>query len=235
MIPIRRIAGFETCFHAYLQWSARRAFRGIWVDPALRFPAGGFIAAPNHTSWWDGFVPFLVQRALAPQTPFAIMMSEAQLRRFPFFRWGGAFSVDANSPRAARESVEYAAHCARNGAGVWIFPQGRLCAPGADLGFTAGFEHAARRAGVPIVPIALRYALLEAREPDAFLSAGNPIDPSVRTARDRTVQAVAQMLARLDREISGGSAVARRRSVISRRAGVDDVVGSLTAPWGRLL
>lgn len=235
MIKAHPLDGFTHLFGLYLRRLSARSFRGIWVRERVPLPAGGFIAAPNHTSWWDGFVPFMLQRRFAPRMPFYLMMSERELRRFPFFRWGGAFSVDAASARRARASVIYAAQCASRGAGVWIFPEGRIAPPGAPLPFTSGFVHAAVRAATPIVPVAIRYAFLEAQRPDVFVEAAQAIDPHETGAAARTHEIVAAMLSRIDDDIAKGCALDGRTSLLAARRGIDDAVSILTAPLGRRL
>lgn len=221
MIEARRNAAFERGFAVYLEWLARRSFDAIWVQDGARLPDGGFVAASNHTSWWDGFVPYLSQRALAPQTPFFVMMSEAELRRFPFFRLSGAFSVDGTSARAAWPSIAYAAQCAASGGGVWIFPEGRIRPPGGMSAFTSGFVHAARRGGVPIVPVALRFAMLGAQRPEAFLTIGSPVDPSSATAQVEVASSVAIQLAEIDEAIREGSTGVMFRPILRGNPGID--------------
>ncbi len=66
----RRHPGFERFFFAYLRWLLRRSFAAVWVRcGAAPFPTSGYIAAANHTSWWDGFVPYVLQRLATPSVP----------------------------------------------------------------------------------------------------------------------------------------------------------------------
>jgi len=235
VIAARRYEGFVATFGAYVHWLLRRSFRGVWVSKGATFPSSGFVAVANHTSWWDGFVAFAVQRAIAPRHPFYVMMSEDGLRRFPFFRYGGAFAVDASSPRRARDAILYAADRAAAGTGLWIFPQGRLEAPGTSLVFTRGFAHVARRANVPVIPCAMRFALLDGQRPDAFLEVGPTVYDASRATGELARGAVAAMLARLDCEISSGRAFENRRSLVAPARGVDDVTGRIFAPLGKSL
>lgn len=234
MIRAQRHAGFTKAFGAYLRFLLRRSFRGIWLRYSDRLPLGGFVAAANHSSWWDGFVPFAVQAALAPHAPFYVMMDRTQLRRFPFFRWGGAFSIDVARARSAHASIGYAGDLARSGAGVWIFPEGRIAPPAAPQPFAGGYLHAALAAGVPIVPVAMRYAVLDAQRPDAFVSIGEPIGAR-DDARRRVPECLARMLREVDAAIAGGYAFAGREPLFRRAAGVDDLVARVTAPFGKRL
>ncbi|HET7813811.1 MAG TPA: lysophospholipid acyltransferase family protein [Candidatus Baltobacteraceae bacterium] len=222
-------SGFRLCFERYLAWLLRRSFRGVWIARDAAFPPGGFIAIANHSSWWDGFVPYALQRRVAPQTPFALMMASSQLRRFPYFRLGGAFGVDPARKRAAFASVEHAAASARSGAGVWIFPQGAIRPPYEPLRFARGYLHAARRADVPIVPVAIRLTMMEAQRPDAFVEIGEPLDPHDAECATRAPAAVRALLFSLDLDIARGTVFRNRSSLFERAAGVDDVVSRFAA------
>ncbi|MDE2480985.1 MAG: lysophospholipid acyltransferase family protein [bacterium] len=220
----RRVAGFDSFFVWYTRRLVRGNFARVWVAGVESLPAhGGYVAVANHHSWWDGLIPYLLHHERERERPFAVMMSDAELRRFPFFRFGGAFSVDARSVRAARDAVRYAADEARAGAAVWIFPDGVLHAPSAPLAFTSGFEHVAREAGVPIVPAAMRFVFRDRQRPEIFVRYGEPI-VALRGARERTQACVAAMLAEIDRLLADGQIEQRFRIAVSGRAGVDDRV-----------
>lgn len=217
-----RLRGFDACFTWYLHRLVRGSFASVWVAGMQHVPRiGGYVAAANHHSWWDGLIPYLVHRlARAPQ-PFALMMSDAELRRFPYFRFGGAFSIDARSVRAAREAIAYAAQEARSGAAVWIFPDGVLEPPGSALHFTSGFVHAARDGGVPIVPAAMRFVMRSQQRPEAFVRFGAPLAAD-RTAAVRAQSAVQELLAEIDRAIAADRVHAEFSRVVAGVRGVDD-------------
>ncbi|MCD0170344.1 1-acyl-sn-glycerol-3-phosphate acyltransferase, partial [Deinococcus sp. 23YEL01] len=70
--------------------SVRAGLGGVWVRGPV--PAGGAVLAPNHHSWWDGYV--LREAALWAGSEFAVLMGARQLSRFPFLRRVGAVRVD---------------------------------------------------------------------------------------------------------------------------------------------
>ena len=225
MIPAAPHDGFLAVFGAYVHWLVRRSFHNVWV--AGDMPAGGFIVAANHTSWWDGFVPFLAQRSIDRRRRFSIMMDEGQLRRFPFFRLGGAFSVDGTIPRRAVASIRYAATLAAEGSGVWIFPEGRIPRPNERAAFTSGFVHAARYAQVSVLPVAMRFAMLQTQRPHAFLSFGAPIDPFAAGAVQRTRECVRTLLADIDFAVSARYFERTMRPLLVPAAGIDDLVAKV--------
>lgn len=232
--PARRIAGFDRLFGRYLRWLLRRSFAEVRVrSTAAMLPDGGYVAVANHSSWWDGFAALLVhQHGRAPQ-PFAIMMDEAQLRRFPFFRWAGAFSVDARSPRAAHAAIAYAAAQAHAGSGVWIFPQGVLRAAHAPLAFTSGFAHAAEAAGVPVVPMGVRYAFGKRQRPQLWIDIGPPLRGPHRSLLPAAEAAVGKALAQIDDDLLHESNGEIYRPLMRGRLGVDDIVATVTATLTR--
>jgi len=224
-----RVAGFERFFGIYLHWLIRRSFARILVRAEASFPGGGYVAAANHHSWWDGFLALTIHRAFAPERPFNVMMDDEQLRRFPYFRLGGAFSVDARSVRAAYSAIAYAASCARTGAGLWIFPDGQLHPPLCAPSFSSGFVHAARMAEAPVLPVAMRYLFLGEQRPVAIAALGAPIDPHPRTARAAVQERVTELLASLDEDLRRGRLDGRYREILRGRAGIDEIVARRSA------
>ncbi len=235
--PARPVPGFDRCFVPYVRWLLRRSFEHVWLRcDAASFPSGGFIAAANHRSWWDGFIPYYLHRSRYPDQPFAIMMSARELRKFPFFRLGGAFSVDASSARRARQAVKHAADLAAGGAAVWIFPQGEWGADASWLPFTSGFVHAARWAGVPVVPVAMRFTMRRARRPEAFIDVAPARGARERGARCEIEEEVRLRAAGIDRDIACGMVESSYDSLLSGHAGVDarlSAAAGLFARWVR--
>ena len=226
----QRVAGFEACFALYLRWLMRRSFARVIVRCESAFPDAGYVAAPNHHSWWDGFLALSIHRAYAPKRPFNLMMDDEQLRRFPFFRMGGAFSVDASSVRAAYDAIAYGARCAREGAGLWIFPDGVLRPPLCAPTFTSGFVHAARAADVPILPVAMRYLFLGEQKPTAIAAIGAPSDPHLRSAVRTVRERVTELLASIDGDLREARIDERYREVVRGSAGIDEIVAACSAP-----
>jgi chlorobactene lauroyltransferase len=135
------------------------------------------IICANHSSWWDGYVAALVKHHLGVEG--YLMMEESQLRRYFFFSWMGCFSVDRHHPRAAMQSIQYAAHLLKERPGrmVWLFPQGEI-APN-DRRPLVFFRGAARLAKLSapalLYPLAIRIEYLAEQYPDLFISLGEPL------------------------------------------------------------
>jgi 1-acyl-sn-glycerol-3-phosphate acyltransferase len=231
LIEARRLRGFDPTFGRYVRWLLRRSFRGVWLNAGAAFPESGCIAISNHASWWDGLIPYAVQRAIAPNVPFYLMMTQAQLRRFWFFRFGGAFSIDVASPRESVRSIAYGAARASEGAAVWIYPQGRL-ESGDPEHLHGGYLHAARAARKPVVVVALRLAFLEAQRPDAFVEVSSPIGVRDAGANARVLGTLRAQLSRIDAQIASGRPFAGRSPLFAPAAGPDDVTARIGAVAG---
>src|SRR5689334_6980189 len=88
---------------ALISWGLLRPaiwshFDHVWlkIEGPLPHPSDGpLIIYPNHPSWWDGYMSFvLVRRALRDRFESYLMMEEPELRRYRFFSWAGCFSVE---------------------------------------------------------------------------------------------------------------------------------------------
>jgi 1-acyl-sn-glycerol-3-phosphate acyltransferase len=231
MIAARHVCGFDATFSRYVRWLLRRSFRGIWVCRDASFPLDGFVAISNHASWWDGLIPYAVQGAIAPDVPFFLMMDESQLRRYWFFRYAGAFSVDAGSPRDSARSIAYAGDRAAGGGGVWIYPQGRLESRDPQR-LHRGYVHAARRAQKPVVVVALRLAFLESQRPDAFVDIAPALSVHDANLDARALETLRERLSGIDSKIAAGTVFDGGRSLFTPARGPDSVTARLGAIAG---
>lgn len=147
---------------ANIRRSVHTDLRGVWVRGPL--PGGGAVLAPNHHSWWDGYVLREVTWVLG--LDYRVMMLEDQLAHFPFLRRLGALGT-----RNLREAVR----AAQSGAWVVVFPEGALHPAGPIRGVQPGAAWIARTAGVPLVPVALRVVLRGAQHPEAYARFGRAV------------------------------------------------------------
>jgi len=86
----------------------------------------GLIITPNHFSWWDGFFADHLMRRFTGRKPY-LMMLERQLRKYRFFKYAGAFSIDPERPGSVKESMEYAKKICTSPDDYLIFyPQGEI-------------------------------------------------------------------------------------------------------------
>ncbi|GCE05521.1 lysophospholipid acyltransferase family protein [Dictyobacter aurantiacus] len=181
MIPARKFTPGEQLVWLLIRTSLRGHFDRIFfrmqeplTEEQRRLP---IIICANHSSWWDGYVAALVERHL--KLDGYLMMEEAQLKRYFFFRWVGCFSVDRHNARSAMQSVNYAGKLLkqRRGRMVWLFPQGEISPNDyRPLTFFSGAAHIARLAAPALVyPAAIRIEYLAEQRPDLYISLGEPL------------------------------------------------------------
>lgn len=133
----------------------------------------------THSSWWDAYMLFLISEQLLPYPRQNYIMMEAkQLRRYRFFRWCGAFSIDRHNPDDTQRSLEYIAKCLceQSGRLLWIFPQGKITHPDQrPIILYPGIARIISRIGsATLWPMALRYEFRGEQRAEALLRAGLP-------------------------------------------------------------
>lgn len=174
---------------AMLRASIRRSLRsglgGVWVRG--NWPTGGGVLAPNHHSWWDGYV--LRELAWQAGAEARVLMTSRQLAHYPFLRRVGALGAD---------ELRAAVRAARAGAWVVVFPEGALQPAGPPRVLRPGAGWIARQAGVPLVPVALRVGLRGRPRPEAYLRFGAP------TTAGGLAEALARELRTLDADLGAG-------------------------------
>jgi 1-acyl-sn-glycerol-3-phosphate acyltransferase len=158
----------------------RRHFHGVHAS-GFNHPRGLDRSLPiiiygNHSCWWDGLIEFYLSKGVLDLDAF-LMMEEQQMRRYTFFRWIGAFSVNRTSAREAVESLRYASRLfTRPGQVLWIYPQGIMLPNDVrPLVFSTGLVRLLEMIPrVQVMAMAHRYEFLKDQRPDVFVSFGPP-------------------------------------------------------------
>ena len=143
----------------------------------------------NHQSLMDTPMIFLYM-----PVQFRIMAKQS-LFNVPFLGWhlrrSGHMAVNRGSPKAAMHSLEMAAHRVREGASVLFFPEGTRSRTGVMGEFKHGAALLAIKAGVPLLPIAIRGTrevlkpdTLHVRPGNATIRFGRPLATAGMTHRD---------------------------------------------------
>ncbi|WP_029214841.1 lysophospholipid acyltransferase family protein [Kallotenue papyrolyticum] len=174
-LPARKTSLLEAAiFHALVRPALRRAFHRVALtgpSPASDLP---LLIYSNHPSWWDGYIAFLLARAVWRHDGY-LMMEEPQLRRYSFFRYCGVFGVDRRQPRQGWQAVRYAAALLDRPARlVWIFPQGVITPNDRRplVTFSGAAHIACLAAPVRCLPVALRFEFLQEQRPEALVRVG---------------------------------------------------------------
>ncbi|MCG3155625.1 MAG: hypothetical protein DKINENOH_02232 [bacterium] len=129
MIPAKHAFWADGIFYPYLRQLCRRHFHRLEILGSLPHfdPQLPVLLLPNHSTWWDGFFVYLLNRKIFHRRPHLMMLQE-QLARYSFFARLGAFAIDPHSPREVRQSLRYAAERLQMQPPVLlaVFPQGEL-------------------------------------------------------------------------------------------------------------
>lgn len=133
------------------------SFAGVTIvvdNRAHLVPEQPYVFMANHASTLDIWAMFIV-------VPRRIrMIAKQQLGRIPLLGWvmwaGRFIFIDRQNGVAARRSIDLAGQRIHNGDSVLLFPEGTRTRDGTLGPFKKGGFHLAVKAGVPIVPVALK-------------------------------------------------------------------------------
>ncbi len=178
MIAARHTAWAESIFQPYLKRLFKRHFHALQVLGEIpqieaQFP---LLLLPNHSTWWDGFFIYLLNKKVFHRRTF-LMMLETQLRRYPFFKYLGAFSVAPFSPASVRAALRYTAEILKQQPPplLCIFPQGELFPwQQRPLVYKRGVEVILQAYGekANLLPLAMRAEFLGKHRPEVFFLFG---------------------------------------------------------------
>ena len=178
-IPANESKWFISVFDLYVRNLFWRRFKNIAIDqqyqPGMESKTIYYL---NHTSWWDGLIPFLLNQKLFKQQARALM-EDKQMRQHKFFSKIGAFSVNLNEPRAALKSLRYAVDSMkRPNSSLFIYPEGKIVPFSSQkpefqkgLGWIAG-----RVTDADVVPIGIYIQSARYDKPELFLKIGMPVE-----------------------------------------------------------
>jgi len=134
-------------------WLAFALFGGIRVEGQEHVPQSkGVLITPNHISDSDALAMFLA----CPRPTW--FMAKEELFSIPvlgsFIRFWRAFPVKRDT--ADRAAIRRAEEVLKSGDCLVVFPEGRLSETGSLQPIQPGVALIALRAGVPVVPVAIR-------------------------------------------------------------------------------
>ncbi|ELK44587.1 lysophospholipid acyltransferase family protein [Halobacillus sp. BAB-2008] len=166
----------EWGFTRFNRWFLKKHFESIRVASPPEVASRNVLFLINHSSWWDPLVIFHLNERLVQSDAYG-MMGEEGIRRFPFFRSIGAFSVDKTDRRHLLESLKYSIRLLERQRTVWIFPQGEeQHQEKRPLEFFSGISYIAEKTpDVKVVPVSIYYSLEHTRKPNAYIEIGNPL------------------------------------------------------------
>jgi len=178
-IPAKESAFYIHFFAWYSKFLTRIRFQNVFIEN--RYEPGGdskTIYFLNHSSWWDGLIPLLLNHFVFKQKARALM-EDKQMRNHPFFSKIGAFSINLDEPRATIQSLRYAlSSLERENSSLFIYPEGEFgdgCEQ--NIKFKPGLAWLVKRLPfVDIVPVAIHQNNFRHSKSELFISVGKNID-----------------------------------------------------------
>ena len=140
-----------------VQWWSEKMLRvlGMALQVQGTFRPGAKLIVANHISWID----ILAVHAVCPEARF---VSKADVQRWPLVgrlvAAGGTLYIERERRRDALRVVHQMAEALQAGDTVAVFPEGTTGDGATLLPFHANLLQAAIATGLPVQPVALRYA-----------------------------------------------------------------------------
>lgn len=168
----------DIIFQPYLAWLFKRHFHAIQLLGELpevpdHLP---LLLLPNHSTWWDGFFVYLLNKRIFHRTAY-LMMLEAQLSKYKFFRKIGAYSIEPENRRGVFESLKYTVELLHQEMSlVSVFPQGQLLPwHTRPFDYKRGVEWILQKYEKPVavLPLAIRTEFLGEKQPSVFFLFGD--------------------------------------------------------------
>ncbi|MGH7600114.1 MAG: lysophospholipid acyltransferase family protein [bacterium] len=214
MIKAQHAVWADSIFLPYVSWLFRRHFHAIHLlgQAPETNPDLPLLLLPNHSTWWDGFFVYLLNKKLFRRKPY-LMMLEAQLSRYWFFARLGAYSIDPQSSGGIKESIKYSIEVIKQKIMpkplLCIFPQGELLPlEKRPLGYKNGVETILSGYGgkANFLPLAIKTEFLHEQLPEAFFCFGENLIANSKTfAGMQRMQEIEEgLLDELSKRISKG-------------------------------
>ena len=182
-----------------------------------------FVLAMNHHSFFDGHLIWLLFHHF--ELRGSLLISDENLRAFPVLEAVGALPVS---------QLRQALRRLRSGEAVAIFPEGEL-RPAGTLGpLKPGAVWLAKKAEVPILPVASRVWLRGFEHPEAFLLLGEPIPPN-EEGLEKSLQSLLSALDELYLSTHPREVLPGFRPILFGRRSLDERLKTLTEKLAKLL
>lgn len=186
MIEAKKNNLFEKGFAVYLFPLMRRSFSHFLGQNIREIPQQPAVFIANHSSWWDGLLFFFLNRTVWKHD-IHMMMHEKNLKKYKFFRYLGAFSIDKQKPKDIIRSLQYAEELLKQGKSVVLFPQGdEFHQEIRPLAFNNGIGYMLEKhPEVSVIPITFYYSFRHEQKPEVWIHQGPslPIEEIPGTSR----------------------------------------------------
>lgn len=136
------------------------------------------ILTPNHSSWYDGFIPYWINYKFLKRA-FYIVMLEEQLKKYSFFNKLGAIGIKPGFGNDIRISLNYLNTLLQPNHLIVYFPEGKIKPElQGEYELTKGLRYLTGNSNSIILPMRIRIESLNRRKPALFLSFEKPISHS---------------------------------------------------------
>jgi len=208
MIKARHSKWADKIFFAYIRRLLKKHFNGLhyYGEPPVFKQDIPVILLPNHSSWWDGFFVYILNKKLFNREIY-LMMLEEELANNSFFSRVGAYSINQDSLSGVKESLDYTRSIILNKSTslICVFPQGELLPWGVTPpGFKRGPEIILRKVPGPvyICLLAIKIEFLNEQRPDVFFMYEYFLESSPNTINMKEYEAkMTTLLDKLNRAI----------------------------------
>jgi len=198
-IPARESPLFISLFGRYTKWLFRNRFKKVWIKQNyFPGPESKTIYYLNHSSWWDGIIPLILNQYIFRQKARA-MMEQRQMARYRLFRWIGAFSINLDKPRGSIRSLRYAVESMqRDNSSLFIYPEGKIVPFTTEKPvFRGGLSWLCRQLPeVDVVPVGIYIHTIRHNKPELHISIGNAIDNDGASESKEALQQVLEFALR---------------------------------------
>ncbi|MBN2104050.1 lysophospholipid acyltransferase family protein [bacterium] len=166
----------DLIFHPYLHGLLNHHFYAVHLFgpvPDIQ-PLRPLLVLPNHSSWWDGFFIYLLNKKRLHRKIY-LMMLERQLKQNRFFRFLGAYSIAPDHAKGVKRSLEYTMDLLKRQNEptlICFFPQGKLLPWHIrPVHFGRGLEFIFNRIEneIQLCFLGIRIEFLEQQRPEVFM------------------------------------------------------------------
>ncbi len=126
MIPPKKIKFYVWLLNMFLDYKFKKCFSNVsyFLESNIDTQKSILIIG-NHTTWWDGFIAWQLNRKLFNKQ-FYVIMLEDTLQKLPFFQKIGAFSIQPKSKSIVKTLQTSVELLNKNDTYLLFFPQGKL-------------------------------------------------------------------------------------------------------------
>lgn len=182
MIESNKNRIFESIFSVYNTNILRKHFSSIYIkgeeNILNRDMNNPTLIYANHSNWWDGLIAFYLSHRRWKSDAY-IMMDYKQMKKYSFFKWIGAFSVDKESVVDSYRSFKYAVRLmSKKSTILWLFPQGVMLPNDLrPIKFENGLSKLIEMTGnINLIPFVFNYEFISEQRPEVYLEILPPAD-----------------------------------------------------------